>query len=237
MDQIIQLIIAITPGLGVAVFIYIKDKYDPEPVRNLVYSFVFGVVALGLTLTISLFFDEQAHLDDRDVASQVFKAFFVVALVEEFCKFIFIRGVLYRMKDFDEPLDGIIYSVMVAMGFATAENLLYVFYADGGGSTAVIRMFTAIPAHAFFAILMGYFVGLARFAPSTHSVLYSIVGLIVAVIFHGTYDAFLFLSFIPGIWIWSFVCLFIAFLISGKLIQLLQRVSPFKKKIKKSDET
>lgn len=236
MDQFIQFIIAVTPGLGVAVFIYIKDKYDPEPVRNLVYSFLFGVLALVMTLIVSVFFDEQTKLDDHDVASQVFKAFFLVAVVEEFSKYLFIRGIIYQMKDFDEPLDGIIYSVMVGMGFATAENLLYIFYAGGGGSTGVIRMFTAIPAHAFFAILMGYFIGLARFAPTGYSYLYSLAGLITAILFHGTYDSFLFLSFIPGIWIWSFVCLFIAFLISGKLIQLLQRVSPFKKKIRK-DET
>ena len=237
MDQFIQLIIAITPGLGVAVFIYIKDKYDPEPIRNLVLSFLFGVLALVITLVISIFFDEQSQLDDTDVASQVFKAFFLVALVEEFSKYLFIRGVIFRMKDFDEPLDGIIYSVMVGMGFATAENLLYVFYAQGGGSTAVVRMFTAIPAHAFFAILMGYFIGLARFAPRSYAFLFSLAGLITAVLFHGTYDSFLFLSFIPGIWIWSFVCLFIAFLISGKLIQLLQKVSPFNSKSKQQDET
>ena len=116
------------------------------------------------------------------------------------------------------------------MGFATAENILYIFYAGCCGATGIIRMFTAIPAHAFFAILMGYFIGRAKFAPSTHEGLFSGLGLLVAVIFHGIYDYFLFISFIPGIWIWSFVCLFIAFLISGKVIQMLQRISPFNAK-------
>jgi RsiW-degrading membrane proteinase PrsW (M82 family) len=228
MDLIIQLIIAIAPGLGVAVFIYIKDRYDPEPIRTLVSTFIFGIIAFLLTIGISSLFEGHIEIKPDDVDMLVFKAFFLVALIEEACKFIFIRGVIYKNKEFDEPIDGIIYAVMVGMGFATAENLLYVFYAHGGGETGIVRMFTAIPAHAFFAIFMGFFVGRAKFAPRVVSHLFSTFGLIVAVLFHGLYDSFLFLSFIPGIWIWSFVTLFVAFLISGKLIQLLQRTSPFK---------
>ncbi|MCK6618664.1 MAG: PrsW family glutamic-type intramembrane protease, partial [Cyclobacteriaceae bacterium] len=83
-----------------------------------------------------------------------FHAFAVVAFLEELSKFVFIRGILYHNKNFNEPLDGIVYAVMVGMGFATAENMIYVWH--GGGGTAIMRMFSAIPAHALFAILMGY---------------------------------------------------------------------------------
>jgi RsiW-degrading membrane proteinase PrsW (M82 family) len=226
--EIILLIIAITPGLGVAVFIYIKDKYDPEPIRTLVMSFVMGIMAFGLTMGLSIFFEPFTQFDRTDLVQQIFKAFFIVAFIEELSKFFFLRGLLYYHKDFDEPLDGIIYSVMIGMGFATAENILYIFYAGGGGTTAIVRMFTAIPAHGCFAILLGYFIGRAKFAPTTHEKLFSIVGLLIAVLFHGTYDYFLFISYMPKVWIWSFVSLFVAFLISGKVIQLLQRKSPFK---------
>ena len=99
-------------------------------------------------------------------------------------------------KDFNEPFDGIIYAVMVSMGFAAVENLFYVL--EGGMDVAVIRAVTAIPAHAVFAILMGYYMGKAKFSP-TKKVRYNLTGLFLAILFHGAYDFFLFINFIPGI--------------------------------------
>lgn len=230
LNQIILILIAITPSVGVAVFIYIKDKYDPEPIRTLIKSFLMGFIAFGLTLLISLPIEGSIGLRDQNLTDQIFKAFFIVALIEELTKFIFARGFIFYHKDFDEPIDGIIYTVMIGMGFATVENILYIFYAEGGGTTGIIRMFTAIPAHAFFAILMGYFIGLAKYAPMGYSRLFSLLALIVAVLFHGLYDYFLFISFIPKVWIWSFVSLFVAFLFSGKVIYELQKGTLFKSK-------
>jgi RsiW-degrading membrane proteinase PrsW (M82 family) len=118
-----------------------------------------------------------------------------------------------------------VYAVMVGMGFATAENIIYVWNGDGG--TALIRMFSAIPAHAMFAVLMGYLLGKAKF---THrkELYYSIMALAVATLFHGVYDYFLFISFVPGIWIGSFVSLVVAFILSRKAILVHQQASPFR---------
>ena len=60
----------------------------------------------------------------------------------------------YPKKDFNEPFDGIVYSVMVSMGFATTENILYAM--KGGLEVALLRMVMSVPAHATFAVLMGY---------------------------------------------------------------------------------
>ena len=68
----------------------------------------------------------------------------------------------YRKKEFDEPFDGIVYAVMVGMGFATVENISYV--SQYGLMTGIMRLFMAVPAHASFAIIMGYFMGKARFS-------------------------------------------------------------------------
>lgn len=181
-------------------------------------------------MAVSLGLEMLIPLRDQNLSDQVFKAFFMVALIEETSKFLFVRGRLFYHKDFDEPLDGIIYTVMVGMGFATIENILYIFYAGGGGTTGIIRMFTAIPAHAFFAILMGYFIGLAKYAPMGYSRIFSFLALFVAVLFHGLYDYFLFISFIPNVWIWSFVSLFVAFIFSGKVIHELQKGKLFQSK-------
>jgi protease PrsW len=91
-------------------------------------------------------------------------------------------------------LDGIVYSVMVGMGFATLENLLYVLkYAEVGQGmqVGIKRMFLSVPAHATFAVVMGYFVGKAKF-DSKNSFWLMLTGLIGAVFFHGSFDFFLF---------------------------------------------
>jgi hypothetical protein len=119
------------------------------------------------------------------------KAYFSVALVEELCKFMMLRYYAFRKPEFDEPFDGIVYAVMVSMGFATVENIFYV--SQSGIQTAIIRMFMAIPAHATFAILMGYFMGKARFSNNRKHTL-MLAGILWSVFFHGSYDFFLFLQ-------------------------------------------
>lgn len=218
------LTLAIIPGIAIALLIYIKDKHEPEPIKLLLLSFLYGALSLGLNLAIGLPLSKLFDIHEKNLEEQAIHAFAVVAFVEEFSKFIFIRGILYRDKNFNEPLDGIVYAVMVGMGFATAENILYVWNGDGG--TAIIRMFSALPAHAMFAVLMGYWLGKAKFT-QRKGIYYSIVALAVATLFHGVYDYFLFISFVPGIWIGSFVSLVIAFVLSTKAIRVHQQASPF----------
>lgn len=231
MSTVFLLIIALTPGIAIAFFIYISDKDEPEPVKLILLSFFYGILSLGVNLAAAIPLDRIVHINEKNLTDQAINAFAIVALLEELSKFIFVRGILYRNKNFNEPLDGIVYSVMVGMGFATAENIIYVWHGEGG--TAIIRMLTAIPAHALFAVLMGYWLGKAKF---THKreVFYSLVALLVATLFHGVYDYFLFISFIPGIWLWSAASLVVAFILSRKAILLYQSNSPFKpKKLKK----
>ncbi|MEY3178327.1 MAG: hypothetical protein RJB42_568, partial [Bacteroidota bacterium] len=76
-------------------------------------------------------------------------------------------------------------------GFATAENIMYVY--EYGVATGVVRLFLAVPAHATFAIIMGYFMGKARFSHKREPYLL-IAGLFWAVVFHGSYDFFLFIK-------------------------------------------
>jgi ribosomal protein S18 acetylase RimI-like enzyme len=132
----------------------------------------------------------------NSIWSTAIYAFLVVALSEELSKFIVLRYYCYTRKSFDEPMDGIVYSVMVSMGFATIENVSYVY--SYGYSTGFIRMFLSVPAHASFAVVMGYFVGKAKFYP-TKSFRYMITGIFWAVFFHGFFDFFIFLLGSPEV--------------------------------------
>jgi RsiW-degrading membrane proteinase PrsW (M82 family) len=220
------LLIAIIPVFIVIVYIYKKDKYEKEPKKLLLYTFLFGGIASILISTILYFFFDIFFplTNDHNVYQQFIKAFFVVALIEEFSKYIIVRYYAQPKKEFNEPFDGIVYAVMVSMGFAAVENIFYVL--EGGLEIAFIRSFTAIPAHATFAILMGYFMGIAKFSKNKR--LYNILGLLFAIIFHGAYDFFLFIDFIPGLYIGAFISLFIGILLARKAIKKHQEKSFFK---------
>jgi RsiW-degrading membrane proteinase PrsW (M82 family) len=219
------LILALAPGLAIALYIYLKDRHEREPLGLLIASFFYGVLSTIITLVISLPLNVIIELKDDDVVQQFANAFFRVALVEEFSKFIFLRFILYYNKNFNEPFDGIVYAVMIGMGFATLENILYVF--QFGMATGFLRMVTAVPAHASFAILMGYFIGKAKF--SSQARLFNVfIGLFVATLFHGLYDYFWFISFLPGLWIGAIASLLTGLYFSIKAIRLHDQISPFR---------
>ena len=188
---------------------------------------------MPVTLLISSGIDQFITIDESSMTEQAVHAFLIVALVEEFSKFIFVRGILYRSSHFNEPFDGIVYSVMVSMGFATFENLLYV--SSGGMGTAIMRMFTAVPAHATFAVLMGFYLGKAKFEHKKSY--YALHALGVATLFHGAYDYCLFVSWVPGIVLGALVSLVVGIWLSKKAIRIHQLASPFKNKTPDSPQT
>jgi RsiW-degrading membrane proteinase PrsW (M82 family) len=230
---LILLALALAPGFAIGVYIYLKDHHEREPIGLLLRAFFFGILSVPVTLLISSGIDQFITIDESSMTEQAVHAFLIVALVEEFSKFIFVRGILYRSSHFNEPFDGIVYSVMVSMGFATFENLLYV--SSGGMGTAIMRMFTAVPAHATFAVLMGFYLGKAKFEHKKSY--YALHALGVATLFHGAYDYCLFVSWVPGIVLGALVSLVVGIWLSKKAIRIHQLASPFKNKTPDSPQT
>jgi RsiW-degrading membrane proteinase PrsW (M82 family)/ribosomal protein S18 acetylase RimI-like enzyme len=185
--------LAIAPGIAICLFIFHRDAYNREPKRNLLLSFILGAaIVLPIAYT-ELYFTQFTN---ETVTGVAILAFLVVALTEELGKFLVLRFYAYPKKSFDEPLDGIVYAVVIGMGFATLENVLYV--QKYGMQTALLRMFLAVPAHATFGVLMGYHAGNAKFdRRNSNRLLFT--GLGWAVLFHGLYDFFLFLQGNPYI--------------------------------------
>ena len=181
--------LAIAPGLAICVFIFYKDIYNKEPKFNLIVSFGLGSIAIIPAVLFEKSFNST--LDGTITGVAVF-SYAVVAFSEEFSKFLGLRLYSYNKKSFDEPLDGIVYAVMVSMGFATVENLMYVVNSQDM-KIAFMRMFLSVPAHATFAVVMGYYVGKAKFN-SKNSFILMLTGILGAIFFHGTYDFFLFVN-------------------------------------------
>ena len=220
------LLLAVAPALFVIVYIYIKDKHEKEPKHLLIYNFLLGAIVSIIVTTILYFLFTKffPSFIKESVFDQFIKAFLMVGLIEEFSKYIIVRYYAQPKEAFNEPFDGIVYAVMVSMGFALTENIFYVF--EGGIDTAIARAVTAVPAHATFGVLMGYFMGKAKF--SKNKTILNLIGLLFAILFHGAYEFFLFIQFIPGIWAGAFVSLIIALLLSRKAIKIHQKNSHFK---------
>src|SRR5712691_3948931 len=123
-----------------------RDKYDREPLRLVlkVYflSFLFVIPAVFLELPAGL-------LSIGPLSA------FVVGVIEESIKFLFIRWLVFRRPEFNEPYDGILFAVVVSLGFASAENLLYVV-GSGSVTVAIGRAVLSVPAHSLWGVIMGF---------------------------------------------------------------------------------
>ena len=187
------LALSIAPGLAIILYIYRKDSYDQEPKRYLLVCFVLGLLSVLPAIVMekagSFIFGDMRP--SSSIQYYAFFAFIVVAFSEEICKFAMVRWYAYPKKSFDEPFDGIMYSVMVAMGFATIENIMYV--QQHGVGTAIMRMFLSVPAHGAFGIIMGYYIGLAKFNKEKSGI-FLFAGIFLAILVHGAFDFFLFLQ-------------------------------------------
>lgn len=186
------LALAIAPGIAISLYVFLKDQFNREPKLKLLVCFLLGCLSVIPAIIIQIFSSKPSNeLFGEGILYTAFFAYIIVALSEELSKFVMLRYYAFPRKSFDEPYDGIVYSVMVGMGFATVENIGYVY--QHGLNTALLRMFLSVPAHGTFAVMMGYFVGKAKFIPEKRFY-YLFLGVFWATFFHGTYDFFLFLQ-------------------------------------------
>lgn len=227
METLRLLYIALGPGIGIAVFIYYSDKLDREPGRLVLKSFFLG----GLAVLPTYYFEGVAEQvigvqDLQDKSSPLFwpktllYAFVGVALAEELCKFLFLKAFIFDEWEFNEPFDGIVYGGMIGCGFATVENIMYVL--PHGHEVGVLRMLTAVPGHAFFGIILGYFMGRAKF--SLNGTRHLIQGLVVVIALHGIYDTAAFTNEIWSIYL-VFTIIFLGIYLGLKAKRELEKLA------------
>ncbi len=182
------LILSLAPVFVIALYIYLRDKYEKEPFRLLLFALVSG----GLTV-IPVFFAE-GFLEGFSgffpgLMKAAWRAFVVAGFTEELFKYLVLYILIWKSPEFNDKFDGIVYAVFVSLGFAAVENVLYV--TSNGISTGITRALTAVPAHAVFGITMGFFFGLAKFYTKETRQLKQ-KALLYPVLLHGIYDFILF---------------------------------------------
>ncbi|NLW40026.1 MAG: PrsW family intramembrane metalloprotease [Tissierellia bacterium] len=155
-------IIAITPAIDIIFGIYLSDKYDREPLKVLLLTYLLGALTV-----IPIIIVEEILLSFNifgGTLSNLYTAFIVAGFTEEFFKREVILRIPYKTKYFNEKLDGIVYGVFSSMGFATVENIVYVVYRYANNPhVGLYRGIFSVPAHAVFGITMGYYLSLAKF--------------------------------------------------------------------------
>lgn len=119
------------------------------------------------------------------LAAGFLDAFFEAAIPEELCKLLVVWLYASRHREFDEPMDGIVYGAVASLGFATLENVLYTM--SGGMGVAVARALTAVPCHASWGAIMGYYVGQARFGSGKRT-RHWLLAFLIPTVLHGLYD-------------------------------------------------
>ena len=190
------LILAISPVLECLLWIYLKDRYEKEPLNVLLKFFILGVLVSGFSIIIEKFLVDISNFSGYSYI--FYMSFIVAALTEEGIKALILIPVLLKEKHFNEKLDGIIYSVFLSLGFATIENIIYLFFEDINFAYEVglTRAIISIPAHIIFAINMGYYVSKYRFNnKNTQKKQYIIRAILVPVLIHGLFDFILMIQY------------------------------------------
>jgi RsiW-degrading membrane proteinase PrsW (M82 family) len=191
----IYLIAAVAPVAFMLHFVYVRDRYEREPLgRVLLVFFVSFLTVIPAIIVESILLSAQPG----GLLGVAVAAWGVIALSEEFFKYLSVRWLAVHHPSFNEVYDGILYTVAASLGFAVVENILYVFSSasEGGGAglgVAVMRAVLSVPGHALWGVMMGYYIGLAKFEPD-HAKKRPLVlkGLFLAVFWHGMYDFFAF---------------------------------------------
>ncbi len=205
---------------------YRLDKYEKEDWKTLLVHFVLGILVAFPAYVLERKAAEWGLNNPSHFWASLLFAFVIIALLEELVKFIPLAAYTFHARFFDEPLDGIIYAVFIAMGFATFENLVYASEHDI--ETTLVRAFTAIPAHAAFGVVQGYYAGMGRFGLHSNKYLRLSKGLFIATLIHGAYDFFLLYEWYNWLVLLALVVLGLSIYYAKRLVNLQQERSPFK---------
>ncbi|MFD2762250.1 glutamic-type intramembrane protease PrsW [Lentibacillus juripiscarius] len=170
---------AIAPALALLAFFYLKDKFT-EPLSLIVKTFI-----LGALLVFPIMFIQYGFSAENIGESNVIHSFFISGLTEEFFKWFIFIYVIFHHTEFDAHYDGIVYGVSISLGFATVENILYLF--TNGMEYAFARALFPVSSHALFGVMAGYHFGKAKMAVRNRK--WNIaLALLLPFFLHGTYN-------------------------------------------------
>lgn len=192
------IIIAIIPAIIGLLAIYLTDRVDKEPAKLLFSTYILGAFIVIPTIIVEEILVRFNIFPG--IYGALFNAYIVAGLTEEYFKRLVVLKLPFRTNYFNEKLDGIIYGVFAALGFATVENIMYVaFRYTNNPFIGLYRGVFSVPAHGIFGITMGYYLSLSKFNTDKEEQIKNRKrSLLMPVILHGTFD-FILMANIPSL--------------------------------------
>ena len=189
-------ILTFVPSILILSYFIMNDKFK-EPIGSLILIFFLGFLIClpaGILNELSddFFFKKLNYSEDLTVS------FLGPAWAEELLKFAILYFIVLKRNEFNEPMDGLVYGVVVSLGFATYENYTYVYEwavqiakeENASAETfsyfvALGRSYSAVPMHGLNGAVMGYYFGMYAFSGDKK---FLILSLILPYLFHGFYN-------------------------------------------------
>ena len=183
------LAITVVPSIIILLFFYLSDKFK-EPKSTITTVFFLGILICLPAGILNGFMSD--NFGDPKNQNDLTHSFLGPAWTEEILKFLVLYMIVLRRKEFNEPMDGIVYGVVVSLGFATYENYDYVFrlaeiWEIDPAQLAIWRSYSAVPMHGLNGCIMGFYFGMYAFSANKK---YLILSLIVPFLLHGFYNFF-----------------------------------------------
>lgn len=146
----------IAPGIALLTYFYLRHEHESEPVGYILRSFIFGILLVFPLMFIDYII--QSEFGGLESVRLIRSA-----VTEEFAKWFVVFYTVYIHQRFNDYYDGIIYAVACSLGFATLENILYLMV-NGTVEHMIFRALLPVSGHALFAVIMGFFMGKAKFS-------------------------------------------------------------------------
>lgn len=176
---------ALAPSIAFLSYYYLTQETTSGSFYKTVRTFLFGMLLVFPIVTVQYALTEETGTE----ASVFFQAFLYAGLLEEFFKWFILCAAVIPFIRIHSIYDTTLYALAVGLGFAAAENILYL--AAYGVDIAFGRAFLPVASHALFACTMGYYIGKASFLKDAAGKMFLFLGLAVPFVLHGTYDLLL----------------------------------------------
>ncbi len=219
------LLVTILPSILIILFFVYSDKFK-EPRGEIIKVFFYGILITIPAYFLNTYISDFFYTNTR-VSENLISSFLTAAPVEEGLKLSVLYYFVYKMKDFNEPVDGIVYGVTVSLGFATLENFYYVYlladyFETTSMSLAILRSFSAVPAHAVFGVFMGYFFMKYAFIKKGDNLFFAFI---VPFVLHGCYNLFAVSNFLIAL-----VLIIVSWVIALKMFTRLKKTQKKKRR-------
>ncbi len=215
------------PALAWLWFWLREDRKHPEPKRLLAFAFLAGMVTVGVTIPIQQF--AAGFLVSTTIV------FTVWSFIEEILKYFAARITVLGRREDDEPIDPVIYMVTVALGFAAAENALFLLSPLSGETftqtlmTGNLRFVGAMLLHVLSSAVIGVAIGLAFYKSKRKRRLFTFAGVILAGVLHSAFN-FLILNTAEERLLWTFGCVWIGLIVLLAVLEYIKRIHPLVKR-------